>query len=233
MVNPAVTFVFLEASIELVPESIRHHPAVVKDSERRKKDPSEILLDDSKHHAAMKSLKGREKRGRPDIVHTCLLSYFDSPFGEKSDAFVHTVEGEIIRFSRGLRLPRNYNRFVGLMERLLIDRVIRSGERILIQVEEYGLEKLFQRINPSDTLLLTEKGNFFEWRRFRSSNPAILIGAFPHGDFSPEVMEVVEKLNPTFVSLGGKSFTSLYVTNRVLCFLEDSWGGLDEGVRFH
>ncbi len=219
-----VTFMFIEASIELIPEEIRNHPVILKDSKRRKKSPSEMLLDDSRHHTAMKIIKNREKRGRPDIIHMCLLSVFDSPFGEVSDVYVHTIDGKVIKFYRGLRLPRNYNRFVGLMEQLLKDGKIESvgdRKRILIEVLDDDLKSVLQSLNPSQTLLLTEKGVMVNRFEIDNSKIVILIGAFAHGDFDREVLDVVEPFNPVPVSLGNKSLTSLYVTNRVICLLEN------------
>ena len=226
-----VTFIFLEASLELVPESMRNHPAILKDAERRKKDPAKILLDDSKHHSAMKNFENRTKRGRPDIIHMCLLSVFDSPLGERSDVFVHTIDGKIIRFSKGLRLPRNYNRFVGLMEQLLAEKRIESSGRILIKIEDLCLDELLTEIDPSDTILLTENGDLAGeevWSSLKS--PVILIGAFPHGDFDNKLIKILKKFNPKFISLGRRSFTSLYVTNKVICLLEKFSGIVGEIV---
>jgi|Deesub1362B_J571_1020462.scaffolds.fasta_scaffold00220_40 rRNA small subunit pseudouridine methyltransferase Nep1 len=219
---PTITFIFLEASIEPIPKSIINHPIILKDSKRRKRPPSEILLDDSKHHAAMKDLENCRKRGRPDIIHFCLLSVFDSQLGELSDVYVHTIDGKIIKFSKGLRLPRNYNRFVGLMEQLLKERKIESGGKTLIEIKDYDLKSTLRSIDPSQTLFLTEKGRKIDDLKINvNSRNAILIGAFPHGDFDHKVLEVIKNFNPVYVSLGSKSFTSLYVTNRVICLLED------------
>jgi len=229
-----ITFIFLEASIEPIPESIWNHPAVQKDSKRRKRSPAEILLDDSKHHAAMKNLENREKRGRPDIIHMCLLSIFDSPIGGLSDVYVHTIDGKIIGFSKGLRLPRNYNRFVGLMEQLLREGKIKSGGKTLIEIKDHDLESLLRSVNPSQTsqiLLLTEKGEELDGllNFDLAPNLVILIGAFPHGDFDRKVMESIQKFNPISISLGKRSYTSLYVTNRVICLLENSLRRLRDG----
>ncbi len=216
------TFIFIEASIEPIPEEIRGHPAILRDSKRRKKPPAEILLDDSKHHAAMKNLENREKRGRPDIIHMCLLSVFDSPLGEISGVYVHTIDGRVIRFSKGLRLPRNYNRFVGLMEQLLKEKKIESGGITLIEILDCDLGSILRSVNPSQVMLFTEKGMVVDELEIDiKSKTAILIGAFAHGDFDQRVLDAIKIFNPMLVSLGDKSFTSLYVTNRVICLLEN------------
>jgi rRNA small subunit pseudouridine methyltransferase Nep1 len=61
-----IHLVFVDASLELVPEKLLSHSTVRKYAKRFNKG-KEILLDDSYHHSAMKKLENREKRGRPDI----------------------------------------------------------------------------------------------------------------------------------------------------------------------
>jgi len=42
--------ILLDASLELVPDSIRNHPSVIKNSERFGKDPGRTLLYKSLHY---------------------------------------------------------------------------------------------------------------------------------------------------------------------------------------
>lgn len=60
---------------------------------------------------------------RPDIVHQCLLSIFDSEFGSagRVRVFIYTTRGKTIEVSPNLRPPRTYERFKGLMATLLRD----------------------------------------------------------------------------------------------------------------
>lgn len=207
-------FVFLEASLELIPQKIRGHPAVRADAIRRGKRPEKILLDDSKHHTAMKSLEFREKRGRPDIVHQCLLLLLDSPLRD-FEVYVHTLNGEIIWVNRETRLPRNYNRFVGLMEKLFEERRITAGDTTLIEFKDVGLRDI---VRGRDVLLFREKGGRFEFSELLDGDVAVCIGAFPHGDFFEETFRELGEFKE--VSLGTESYTSLYVTSRVLCEYE-------------
>ncbi|WP_456330403.1 16S rRNA methyltransferase [Archaeoglobus sp.] len=206
-------FVFLEASLELVPEEIRNHPAVRADARRRGKSPARILLDDSKHHSAMKSLKFREKRGRPDIIHQCLLLLLDSPMKD-FEVYVHTINGELIWINRKTRLPRNYNRFVGLMEKLFVERKI-VVETTLMEFVDANLRDI---VKNKEVLLFREKGETIDFGEMIENDVAICIGAFPHGDFCGETLS--ELGNFKEISLGTESYTSLYVTSRVLCEYE-------------
>lgn len=207
-------FVFLEASLELVPGKIRNHPAVRADARRRGKSPEKILLDDSKHHSAMKSLEFREKRGRPDIIHQCLLLLLDSPFRD-FEVYVHTINGQLIWVNRETRLPRNYNRFVGLMEKLFLEKRIVAGEKTLMEIVEGSLREAVQ---GREVLLFREKGECVDFSKSLQRDVAICIGAFPHGDFFEKTLRELGDFRE--VSLGTESYTSLYVTSRILCEYE-------------
>jgi len=205
-------FIFLETSLELVPEEIRNHPVVRADAKRRGKNPACILLDDSKHHLAMRSLQFREKRGRPDIIHQCLLLLLDSPLN--FEVYVHTINGEIIWINRKTRLPRNYNRFVGLMEKLFVERKIAAD----VPLMEFADTPLREIVKDREVLLFREKGEMVDFGRMLEGDVAICIGAFPHGDFFEETLRELGFFRE--ISLGRESYTSLYVTSRILCEYE-------------
>jgi|GEM_PF-638845 rRNA small subunit pseudouridine methyltransferase Nep1 len=211
-------FIFLESAIEPIPETLRNHPLILKESKKRGKKAEEILLDDSKHHTIMRRIKNSRKRGRADIIHVCLLSLLDSRVGRVSDIYIHTINDRIIRVSNKVRLPRNYNRFIGLMEDLLSKKKIVADE-ILLEIMDTSLEELLSQYSDRNFYLLTEKGEFHE--KLRLEDPLIMIGAFPHGDFEDVTLKTIRKFNPKLVSIGAKSFTSLYITNKVICMLED------------
>ncbi|WP_456468266.1 16S rRNA methyltransferase [Archaeoglobus sp.] len=208
-------FVFLEAAVELVPKEIRNHPAVIADARRRGKKPSQILLDDSKHHSAMRELEFREKRGRPDIIHQCLLLLLDSPTSKELEIYVHTIDGLIIWVNPETRLPRNYNRFVGLLEDLFVKRRILAGNKTLLKITELDLSEIFEE---KEVILLSERGDKKSLKDLMKGDFAVCIGAFPHGDFFQETLKALN--NPHIVSVGFEPYTSLYVTSRVLCEYE-------------
>jgi len=210
-------FLFLEAALETVPAEIARHPAIKADARRRKKKPYEIILDDSKHHSAMKNLRNREKRGRPDILHHSLLLLLDSPASEDFEIYIHTIHGTIIYVNSRTRLPRNYNRFIGLMEDLFKKREIVANNEVLLKVTNLDLEDV---VLGREVIVLSEKGEFGEeyLREAFKRNFAVCVGAFPHGDFSEGVIRKLK--DSKFVSLGPISYTSLYVTSKILCVYE-------------
>ncbi len=211
--------VFLESSIELIPPEIRNHPSVISDAKKRKKNPSRIILDGSRHHAAMKKLFRAEKR-RPDIIHTCLLIALDSPLKNLS-IYVHTFDGKVIWINRETRLPRNYNRFVGLMEDLFEKRRITSGEKTLLEITDLTLHELLDALG-CPVVVMDERGTL-SLERALKEDVAVCIGAYPHGDFETETLDVLKNYSPDFVSVSPEPLTSLYVTGRVLCEYERSF----------
>ncbi len=192
--------ILLESALELVPREIIGHPAVLKNARRRKKKPTETLLDVSLHYHAMKNLPDREKRGRPDIVHISLLNALESPLNkeDKLRIYVHTYDGHIIFIKPETRIPRNYNRFVGLMEQLLTKgRVPPDAEDPLIYVKTITLKELLSKIGKKGLILLRENGEHkkpIDIVKYALENDlAIGIGGFPHGDFSEYILEMATK----------------------------------------
>ena len=210
----------MDTSLELIPQSIVRHPAILKDAKRRKKKPGEMILDDSKHHSAMKSLEKKEKRGRPDIIHQNLLLALDSTIKDL-EIFIHTINDEIIWINRETRIPRNYYRFIGVMEDLFKKREIRANEKVLLKIMDANLESLLEDFK---VLVLSERGDMGEdYMRsvFRSEDKiAVCIGAFPHGDFEDKTINILRDHNADFVSLADRPLTSLYITCKVLCIYE-------------
>jgi len=88
-------------------------------SKRRGKPPGLILLDRLYHHSAMKKIRESEKRGQPNIVHFALLEALGAPFNKERllQVYVHTNNDHVITVNPEARLPRNCDRFVGLLAR--------------------------------------------------------------------------------------------------------------------
>ncbi len=207
--------IFLESSVELVPKEIATHKSIILDSKKRGKNPEEIILDDSKHHAAMRNLANREKRGRPDIIHCCLLLFLDSKASKDFEVYIHTINGEIIWVNNKVRLPRNYNRFLGLMEDLFSKKKIVADGETLLKITDLRLEDLTAK---RKVFVFKEGEKNLEMLKKLDSDSVVCIGAFPHGDFFPETINSLG--NPIFVSLGKETYTSLYVTSRFICEYE-------------
>ncbi|MEM0024126.1 MAG: 16S rRNA methyltransferase [Thermofilaceae archaeon] len=215
-----------EAGLELVPAEIWGHPTVAASARKRGKEPGEILLDVSLHYAAMKGLKDRMKRGRPDIAHFCMLLALGSLLNraEMLELYVHTYDGRMIGVSPHVRLPRNYNRFVGLVEQLLKEgRVPPNSASPLLWVEPYSLEELLERVAPSRIFLLSEKGGKVGAaelaRRVASEpKPMVVVGCFQAGDFSERILKLAHEV----VSISQYALDAWAATAKVLSAIEDA-----------
>lgn len=217
----------LEASLETVPPSIANHPAVIKTAKRRSKKPTEILLDVSLHYHAMKDLPRREKRGRPDIVHVSLLEALESPLCKRGllRVAVHTIEGHAIFIDPSTRIPKNYNRFVGLIEQLFkYGKVPPQAEKPLLYIKTMTLNQLLQELGAKNLVLLREVCEYkplFEVVKLAiSEKAAIGIGGFPHGDFEEETIKVANYC----YSIYSEPLSTLVVVSRVLASAEKAFG---------
>ena len=103
------TLVIAESSLELVPSEIASHTACRNAARRLNKKPAGMILDGSIHHSAMRKLPDRERRGRPNIVHFCLLEALGSPLNLEGrlDTWVHTIDDRALHFDPEVKLPRN------------------------------------------------------------------------------------------------------------------------------
>ncbi|NJD99249.1 16S rRNA methyltransferase [Thermococcus sp. LS1] len=185
--------VIADSELELAPKSIVDHPAIVNYAKRRNKKPEEVLLDSTYHHSALKKLEDGERRGRPDIVHVCLLNALESIANKegKLRVYVHTRNDEVIYIKPETRIPRNYNRFVGLMESLFKNRVVPEGLELL-RMEEKSLAELIDEIKPDGVFVMHENGESMKPQEFGKvlaglQSPLVVVGGFPHGDFRSEI----------------------------------------------
>jgi rRNA small subunit pseudouridine methyltransferase Nep1 len=224
-----LTLIIAEAALETVPRELWGHPAVYKSARKRGKSPGQILLDRSLHHQAMKTLPKAEKRGRPDIVHITLLEALGSPLNREGmlETYVHTVGDYVIAVNPETRLPRNYNRFVGLMEQLFeTGRVPPDSQTPLLTLKPMRLDKLLETVNPSKTILMVEDGRPVKLRELAETitseeKPAVIVGGFPHGDFEPETRRLADI---EYSIYNGKPLETWTVVSHILAAVAISLG---------
>ena len=192
-----VTIVLLESALEIVPEEIRSHPQVVRTARRYGLRPDEMLLDAGIHWKAMRSLENWWRRGRPDIVHLSLLNLLEKrPVLEGlAEVAVHVQDGRVFALAPDVRIPKNYDRFKGLMAQVLrLGRAPPEGRPLIWKasdsLEGYlggrGLillsEDAPQEARPADVL-----------REAAETGMAVGFGAFPRGDFSEGVKALARR----------------------------------------
>ncbi|MHA1332483.1 MAG: 16S rRNA methyltransferase [Candidatus Odinarchaeia archaeon] len=219
-----LTVILAESALETIPQSLHNEKLIRNQSKKRGKPPNQLLLDMSIHHVLIKKLENSGKRGRPDIVHYCLLNLLGSPTCIEGDlqVYVHTINGDIIYVNPKTRLPKNYNRFVGLMEKLFKDKIIKTSDgEILLEILDVSLEELVKEINPNLTVLLSEEGEKKPIKEiatiFRERpHVSIILGGFPHGTFADNI----QKLSELKLALYEKPLEAWIIASRVVFLYE-------------
>jgi len=169
----------------------------------------------------MKRLGHSEKRGRPDIVHFGLLEALGSPLNKEGllKVYVHTIEDHVVTVDPTTRLPRNYNRFVSLMEQLFqYGRVPPQpvGNALLL-LKRKTLPQLIREIKPSYVLAFSRVGKPRTLEEALSKLSAedrltVIVGGFPHGHF----LEKTVKLANEVVSIDPEMLETWTVISRII-----------------
>mgnify|MGYP001077528968 CR=1 FL=1 len=222
-----LNIVLAEASVELVPRELWTHPSVAAHAARRGKEPSKMLLDRSYHHSAMRSIEDSARRGRPDIVHLALLEILGSPLAKEEAlrVYVHTRDDQVISVSTKTRLPRDCNRFYGLIEQLLKSgRVPPAGEPLL-EVGKQTFSQLSERIQPTKTFGLSRKGRLEPLasavrKIAREKRPLVVIGGFPRGGFTKTTSSRFDEL----ISIDPSGLDAWVVASRLVYEYEQAIG---------
>ncbi len=216
-----LVLILVETGLELIPNQIRTHPAVKKNINN--KLYSSQLLDNAIHHSAMKKLKNFEKRGRPDIAHICILNALGSPLNKSGylDLFIHTANNKIFNIKSEIRINRNFNRFKGLMAKLLIDGEIKLSNNSSIIPFDGNLKDLTKQFSDAEILLFSSKGKLVKdysniFTADISKNYIVIIGGFQKGTFSNEVL----KLSNNIISISKNSLDASIVVSRIITFYE-------------
>ena len=157
-----------------------------------------MILDQSYHHSAILRLgKSGIGRGRPDIVHFCLLLALGSPLNSDNqlNCFVHTRDDHVITIDPRVRLPRNTDRFTALVEQLYQSSVVPSSGPPLMKLRRESLKDLLSKISSDSIVALTTLGlpkpmeavaaGLREMKR-----PVLIVGGFPAGHFSDQTMKL-------------------------------------------
>lgn len=194
-----LSLIIAESSLELVPRELQRHNSVTSYCKKVRKRPSEVLLDNSWHFAAMKGIKNEIKRGRPDIVHFCLLEACSIPLYEEDEiaVYVHTIDDKVISMGSGVRLPKSYHRFAGIIEKLFIEKTIEADGKTLFEMKDMTFSKLVDTIQPKRVIGLSSEGkqsSYGEVAKLCDDETCLVIGGFPKGDFSDSTKKRIDSL---------------------------------------
>ncbi|KAG2479382.1 MAG: Ribosomal RNA small subunit methyltransferase Nep1 [Nitrosopumilales archaeon] len=212
-----LSLILTESSLELVPKEIQNHKSVISHCQKLGKKPSEILLDNSWHFAAMKGIDNEIKRGRPDLVHFSLLEACSIPlfYEKKISVYVHTINDKVIFVGNDVRLPKSYHRFAGLIEKLYDEQFIQANGINLLEIKDMKFNQLIEKISPDRIVGLSTQGilsSCEDVAKKLTDNSCIIIGGFPKGHFSDSIRKKIEYL----VNVNKKSLESHVIISRIL-----------------
>ncbi len=211
-----LTLVLADAELEVVPPPLQGHPAVRTSAKKRGRSPAAILLDSSLHHPALRTFPDGERRGRPDIVHLFVLLCLDSVLNAQGQlrTIVHTRNDDVIRIAPETRIPKNYPRFVGLMEDLFQRGAVPEDKPLLTLERGTPLAKLLGEL-PAPRWAFKEGGEPVNlWTAFAKleGDLVAVVGGFPHGDFRSPVAGLCDRV----VSIHEEPLRAWTVTSEIL-----------------
>ena len=186
-----LTLVLADTELERVPVELQRHPSVRASARKRGRSPAAILLESSLHHPALRKFPEGERRGRPDIVHIVLVVALDSILNLEGGLriFVHTRNDEAIQFAPETRIPKNYTRFVGLMEDLFEKGEVPEENPLIRMDRDVTLAQLLAKLG-GEPWAFAEGGDPVDLRvgfPRHEENLIAVIGGFPHGGFRSPV----------------------------------------------
>lgn len=212
-----ISLVLAESALELVPLELQDHPSILSHAHKLGKNPSEILLDNSWHYAAMKGIDNEIKRGRPDLVHFSILEATTIPLylQNKIKIYIHTIDDKVIYIGENVHIPKSYHRFEGLIEKLFLEKIIQSDTNVLLEIKEKSFSELINEIKPTKIIGFSTKGELRSFEKISSEisdNTCIVIGGFQKGHFSESTKN---KINHLF-SVDNLSYEAHVVIARML-----------------
>jgi rRNA small subunit pseudouridine methyltransferase Nep1 len=230
--------VIAESALEPVPRDLWSRPAVSKHARLLGKGPGETLLDRSYHHSAMLRLEQAGKRGRPDIVHLCLLNALGTPLNSAGllRVLVHTREDKVISISPETRLPRNYDRFVGLIEQLYKLGEVPDSGKPLLRIQDETLQHLTRRLGSSSVVILSRAGAKSTIQEVVKSildedTPLLFVGGFPTGRFAPDTLKLADNMfsiDPETLDAWIVVARVVYEYERAMGLPEKRWGAVSK-----
>jgi rRNA small subunit pseudouridine methyltransferase Nep1 len=213
--------ILVECGLELIPKEIRNHSAVKKNLSTQ--IYASQLLDTALHHTAMRTLEEPEKRGRPDIAHLCLLNALGSPLNKTGNLklYLHTINNKIFEFNPKIKIARNYNRFKGLMAKLLIDGDVNANGIQFISEFNGELKELIDKFKNPKIFLFSSRGKLIQDYKelfFEDISREIvaIIGGFQKKSFSDYLKGFSDKI----ISISRYSLDAWVVISKIINFYE-------------
>lgn len=189
-----LTILLVDTELELIPSKMTDDYAIRIHAKKRKKPAEKIILDSNFMHSAIERFFPGEsnRRGRPDILYHFLVVTMESILNKegKLRIWVHTRNNRIIEIAPDVRLPKSYNRFVGLMEDLFDKGEIRANDKMLLKLHSGDLKTLMELSGSGSVKILSptgERSSILSLLDPGESSNTVIIGGFSEGDFTSDV----------------------------------------------
>ncbi len=192
-----------ESEIELIPPKIKSIIQKRLGNNPRTLWVTHEILDSNYHHSFMKNIEERDRRGRPDILYITLHTLLSSRqfINNQIEVYFGTRDNKYFKIMPGTRIPRSYNRFCGILQKLL------EGKR-----NPWIIKTPYQEIIKDHRIILfDENGNksIEEYNPYK--NDLIIIGGFPRGGFRGSY-------NPKLtIRIGDSELDTWAVASEILC----------------
>ena len=217
-----LSILLAEASLESFPEELLNDIKVRQYFSKLNKTPSEIMFDMGYHSNFAKDLTNLEKRGRPDLVHFALLSCFGSILAreQRLKVIIHTYGDKVIELNPEIRLPKNVDRFNGLILQLFKDKIVSSESSTpLMNLSEKTLPELMEELRVKHDLIVEfsvkgEQLSSTDYSKiiFNATNPLLIFGAFPHG----EILNLPDDFVDQKIGIYGEGLDLFAVISQIL-----------------
>ena len=192
-----LNIVLADSELETIPREMTDDYAVRKYAKERGRPYQEILLDSNYLHSAIERyFPGQSGRmGRPDIFYHFLQVAQSSILNARGSlhVYIHTKKDLIIDLKPETRIPKSYNRYVGLMEDLFRKGSVGPEDGKLLTLKRGGLVPFLEKdLGKSMKILLSPSGEDLPIFKLFSNNAGkssvindytVIIGGFSEGDF--------------------------------------------------
>lgn len=194
-----LTLLLVDTELELIPDEMVDDYSIRIHAKKRKKPPQKIILDSNYMHTAIDRYFPGEsnRRGRPDILYHFLTVALESILNREGQlrVIVHTRSDKIVEISPEIRLPKSYNRFVGLFEDLYEKGEIKTGDTVLLKIYDGDAPSLISRHKTDCLKILSPTGQRTSVTKIFEScgtDSTIVIGGFSEGDFLSDIYSLGE-----------------------------------------
>ncbi len=193
-----LNLVIADAELETIPSEMINDPVVRRFAKNRNKKVEDMILDSNYLHTSIDKYfpSMSKRRGRPDIIYILLQVTQESILNRKNmlRTYIHTRNNLVININPLTRIPKSYNRFIGLFEDLFRKKTIGPKDKVLLSLHEEKLPDLVSGINSGKNIVLTPRGKFAKPKDFiNEKNITLIIGGFSEGDFISDVSGIKDQ----------------------------------------